>query len=296
MRIKSLEDRIVDTVAVIIVGIAAICCLYPIIYCASMSLSDNDAIIKSSVRLLPQGFNLESYKLVLGDDNFLLYFKNSIVQTVLATVFSVIGCMTFGYVLTRKNFVFKKALTVFMLIPMMFGGGLIPSYMLIKSLGLYDTIWALILPGFVSIWNAILARTFIQTTIPDDVIESAVLDGANDFQIFLRIILPLSTTIIAILALYAAVGRWNDYFGPLVYLPSKELKPLQLYLKEVLSSAASTQALSGMLTPEDYVSNYVNGERIKYVLIMVSTLPIIVVYPFIQKYFVKGVMLGSVKG
>lgn len=296
MKIKSTEDRIIDVVAIVIVGLAAICCLYPIIYCASMSLSDDQAIIKSSVRLLPKGFNLESYRLVLGDSNFLLYFKNSVVQTVLATVFSVIGCMTFGYVLSRKNFVFKKPLTLFILIPMMFGGGMIPTYMLIKSLGLYNTIWALILPGFVSIWNAILARTFIQSTIPEDIIESAILDGANDFQIFLRIILPLSTTIIAILALYAAVGRWNDYMGPLIYLPDKALKPLQLYLKEILSSSASTQAMSGMLTAEDYVSNYVNGERIKYVLIMVSTLPIIVVYPFIQKYFVKGVMLGSVKG
>lgn len=296
MKIKSTEDRVVDIIAIVIVGVAAICCLYPIIYCASMSLSDNDAIIKSSVRLLPDGFNLESYKLVLKDPNFLLYFKNSIVQTVLATVFHVIGCMTFGYVLTRKNFVFKKPLTAFMMIPMVFGGGLIPSYMLIKSLGLYDTIWALILPGFVSIWDSILARTYIQSTIPDDIIESAVLDGANDFQIFCRIVIPLSTTIMAILALYAAVGRWNDYFGPLVYLPSKTLKPLALYLKEVLTSGATTQAMSGMLTAEDYVNNYVNGERIKYVLIMVSTLPIIVVYPFIQKYFVKGVMLGSVKG
>lgn len=296
MKVKSTEDHIVDTIAIIIVGIAAVCCLYPIIYCASMSLSDDQAIIRSSVRLLPQGFNLESYKRVLNDPNFLLYFKNSIVQTTLATVFSVVGCMSFGYVLSRKNFVFKKPLTVFMLIPMMFSGGLIPSYMLIKSLGLYNTIWALVLPGFVSIWNSILARTFIQSTIPDDVIESAVLDGANDFQIFVRIILPLSTTIIAILALYAAVGRWNDYMGPLIYLPDKTLKPLQLYLKEVLSSAASTQAMSGMLEAEDYVGNYVNGERIKYVLIMVSTLPIMVVYPFIQRYFVKGVMLGSVKG
>lgn len=206
MKIKSTEDRVVDIIAIVIVGLAAICCPYPIIYCASMSLSDNDAIIKSSVRLLPDGFNLESYKLVLKDPNFLLYFKNSIVQTVLATVVHVIGCMTFGYVLTRKNFVFKKPLTVFMMIPMVFGGGLIPSYMLIKSLGLYDTIWALILPGFVSIWDSILARTYIQSTIPDDIIESAVLDGANDFQIFCRIVIPLSTTIMAILALYARCG------------------------------------------------------------------------------------------
>ena len=296
MKIRSKEDRFVDIAAIIIVGVAAFICLYPIVYCFSMSLSDDNAIVTSSVRLLPKGINLESYKRVVKDPNFLIYFKNSIVQTLLATVFSLIGCMTLGFVLARRNFVFKKFLTTFILIPMMFGGGLIPSYMLIKAIGLYNTVWALVLPGFVSIWNAILARTFIQSVIPDELTEAAVLDGASDIQIFIRIVLPLSTTIIAILSLYAAVGRWNDYFGPLIYLPDKSLKPLQLYLKEVLASAATTQALTGMLTAEDYVGNYVNGERIKYVLIIVSTLPIIVVYPMIQKYFVKGVMIGSIKG
>ncbi len=297
MKVRSREDRIIDVIAIILVGIAAFCCLYPMVYCASMSLSSDEAIVKSSVVLLPEGFNLESYKLVLANADILMYFKNSIVQTVLATIWSVTGTMMFGYVLTRKNFVFRKPLLTFMIIPMTFGGGLIPTFLLMKSIGLYDNIWALIIPGFVSIGNAILARTFMQTTIPDDLIESAVLDGANDIQIFTRIVLPLCTTIIAILALYAAVGRWNDYFGPLIYLPSKELKPLQLYLREVLASgAAVSQALAGMLSPEEYVKNYVSAERIKYVLIIVSSLPIIIVYPFIQKYFVKGVMLGSVKG
>ena len=261
-----------------------------------MPLPDCILLQHVSERLLPKGVNLESYKRVFQDPNFFVYFKNSIVQTVLATVFSVVGCMSLGFVLARRNFVFKKILTTFILIPMMFGGGLIPSYILIKSLGLFNTIWALILPGFVSIWNAILARTFIQSVIPDELTEAAVLDGASDWQIYIRIVLPLCTTIIAILSLYAAVGRWNDYFGPLIYLPDKSLKPLQLYLKEVLASAATTQALTGMLTAEDYIGNYVNGERIKYVLIIVSTLPIIVVYPMIQKYFVKGVMIGSIKG
>lgn len=294
MKIRSTEDRIVDILAAVIVAVYAICCLYPIVYCLSMSLSDDSAIVKHSVVLLPEGLNLESYKMILEYPGFLNSFKNAVVYTVLGTVFSLLCNLSLGYVLSRRNFVFKKFLTVYILIPMMFSGGLIPSFLLIKSLGMYNTIWAIVLPGAVSVWNSILAKTFYQSTIPNEVIESAVLDGANDFSILIRIVLPLSTTIIAILALYAAVGIWNDYFNALIYLKEEALKPLQVLLKEVLSATGSS--ISDIMDSQDYLKNYVNGERIKYVLIIVSCLPIMAVYPFIQKYFVKGVMLGSVKG
>jgi putative aldouronate transport system permease protein len=293
MKIKSTEDRVIDILAALIVAIYAIFCLYPLIYCLSMSLSGDDHIVKHDVWLLPKGFNLESYKMVLEYRGFLNSFKNAVVYTVLGTLASLFCNLSLGYVLSRRNFVFKKFLTVYILIPMMFSGGLIPSFLLIKSLGLYDTIWAIIIPGAVSVWNAILAKTFYQSTIPNEVVESAVLDGASDLSILFRIVLPLSTTIIAILALYAAVGIWNDYFNALIYLKDEALKPLQLLLKEVLSVTGS--AISDLMG-DDYLKNYVNGERMKYVLIIVSCLPIMVVYPSIQKYFVKGVMLGSVKG
>lgn len=296
MRYKSAEDRAVDIAAIVIVALVAICCLYPIIYCSSMSLSGDDAIVKHAVTLLPVGLNLESYRMVLADPDFITSFVNSVIYTVVGTAFSLFFNLTLGYVLSRRSFVFKKQLMVFVLIPMFFSGGLIPSYMLIKSLGLYNTIWAIVLPGAVSVWNAILAKTFFASTIPNEVVESAIVDGANDFQIFVRIVLPLSTTIIAILTLYSAVGYWNDYFSALIYLKDETMQPLQLYLRNVLSAQATSSSLSGMLDATDYISNYVNSERIKYVLIVVSTLPIVVVYPFIQKYFVKGVMLGSVKG
>lgn len=293
MKIKSTEDRVIDILAALIVAIYAIFCLYPLIYCLSMSLSGDDHIVKHDVWLLPKGFNLESYKMVLEYRGFLNSFKNAVVYTVLGTLASLFCNLSLGYVLSRRNFVFKKFLTVYILIPMMFSGGLIPSFLLIKSLGLYDTIWAIIIPGAVSVWNAILAKTFYQSTIPNEVVESAVLDGASDLSILFRIVLPLSTTIIAILALYAAVGIWNDYFNALIYLKDEALKPLQLLLKEVLSVTGS--AISDLMG-DDYLKNYVNGERMKYVLIIVSCLPIMVVYPSIQNYFVKGVMLGSVKG
>ena len=293
MKIKSTEDRVIDILAALIVAIYAIFCLYPLIYCLSMSLSGDDHIVKHDVWLLPKGFNLESYKMVLEYRGFLNSFKNAVVYTVLGTLASLFCNLSLGYVLSRRNFVFKKFLTVYILIPMMFSGGLIPSFLLIKSLGLYDTIWAIIIPGAVSVWNAILAKTFYQSTIPNEVVESAVLDGASDLSILFRIVLPLSTTIIAILALYAAVGIWNDYFNALIYLKDEALKPLQLLLKEVLSVTGS--AISDLMG-DDYLKNYVNGERMKYVLIIVPCLPILVVSPSIQKYLVKGVMLGSVKG
>lgn len=294
VKVKSTEDRIVDAVAAVLVALVAICCLYPILYCLSMSFSGDDAIIKHNVVLFPKGFNLESYKMILEYPGFLNSLKNSVIYTVAGTLISLCCNLSLGYVLSRRNFVFKKFLSVYILIPMLFSGGLIPSFLLIKSLGLYNNPLAILLPGAVSVWNCILAKTFFQSTIPGEVVESALLDGANDFQIFLRIVLPLSTTIIAILALYAAVGIWNDYFNALIYLPDEKWKPLQLLLKEVLSATGSS--ISDIMSSQDYLKNYVNGERIKYVLIIVSTLPIMVVYPFIQKYFVKGVMLGSVKG
>ena len=296
MKVKSFEDRFVDIAAIIIVTFVAACCLYPVIFCVSMSLSGNDAIITSSVKLLPKGFNLESYRLVLQDTTFVRSFLNSVVYTVLGTLISLFFNLTLGYVLSRRNFVFKNLITIMILITMMFGGGLIPTFLLIKKLKLYNTIWALLLPGAVSTWNVILAKTFFQSTIPEDVIESAIIDGADDFRIFTRIVLPLSTTIIAILALYAAVGIWNDYFAAMIYIRDKTMQPLQLYLKEILAAQADMSAMGSMLDPSDYIKNYVNSQRIKYVLIVVSTLPIMVVYPFIQRYFVKGVMLGSVKG
>ena len=195
----------------------------------------------------------------------------------------------------RRDFVFYNALSIFTLIPMFFGGGLIPKFLLVKDLGLYNDWAAIILPAGVSIWNAILAKSFIRNNIPNELIEAATIDGANDFQILFRLILPLSTTIIAILCLYAAVGFWNDYMDALIYLQDTSLQPLQLYLRNILlKSTALVDDPS--IDPDAVIKTLVENNRIKYVLIVVSTLPIVIFYPFLQRYFVKGVMLGSVKG
>ncbi len=295
MKILSFEDRVVDTIAYILVIVFAICCAYPLVYCLSMSFSDDNAILTNSVTLLPEGFNLESYIILLGQSQFWTSLRNSVFLVVVGTVWQVSCTFALGYVLSRRDFVFRNALTVYITIPMFFGGGLIPTFLLIKNLGLYDTWWAIILPAGVSIWNAILAKTFIRNNIPAELIESARIDGADDFQILFRLVFPLSTTIIAILCLYAAVGFWNDYMDALIYLQNTDLQPLQLYLRNILLKSSALVEDSS-IDPQAVIKSIVENNRIKYVLIVVSTLPIVVFYPFLQKYFVKGIMLGSIKG
>ncbi len=295
MKIKSKEDVVVDIVSIVLTAIFALICLYPIVYCLSMSFSGDDAVIKGSVWLFPKGINFESYALLFSDKMFWRSLFNSVFYTVLGTFLSLIGNLSLGYVLSRPKFIFKKVLNIYILIPMLFSGGLIPTFLVIKALGLYNTIWALVLPGAVGTWNCILVRTFFKTTIPEGIIEASYMDGANHFQILRYVVLPLSKTIIAIIGLFTAVGIWNDYFNALIYLTDKNLYPLQLYLKDILSAQTNMANISGILNSSDYVKNLVNSQRIKYVLIIVSTLPIAIVYPFVQKYFVKGVMIGSIK-
>lgn len=295
MKRLSLEDKIVDIVAILLATLFAICCLYPLVYCLSMSLSDDNAIWNNTVTLLPDGFNLKSYEMVLSQKQFWISLRNSIVLVVVGTIWGVLCQFTLGYVMTRKNFVLRKFMLPFITIPMFFGGGLIPTFLLIKNLGLYNTLWALIIPGGISVWNSILVKTFINSNIPGELIESATVDGANDFTILLRIVLPLSTTIIAIIALYEAVGIWNNYFDALIYLQDSNLQPLQLYLRNILLK--STAILEDTSTdPSTIRAALVSNIRSQYVLVIVSTVPIFVFYPFLQKYFVKGVMIGSVKG
>ncbi len=295
MKIKSKEDVVVDIVSIVLTAIFALICLYPIVYCLSMSFSGDDAVIKGSVWLFPKDINFESYALLFSDKMFWRSLFNSVFYTVLGTFLSLIGNLSLGYVLSRPKFIFKKVLNIYILIPMLFSGGLIPTFLVIKALGLYNTIWALVLPGAVGTWNCILVRTFFKTTIPEGIIEASYMDGANHFQILRYVVLPLSKTIIAIIGLFTAVGIWNDYFNALIYLTNKNLYPLQLYLKDILSAQTNMANISGILNSSDYVKNLVNSQRIKYVLIIVSTLPIAIVYPFVQKYFVKGVMIGSIK-
>lgn len=263
--------------------------LYPFIYVVSMSISNPTNVIQQSIVLLPKGFSLKSYELILKNSEVWRAYGNTIWIAFVGTIINVFLTIVTAYPLSRRGFVLKKFFMVFIVITMFFGGGMIPTFLLIKNLHLYNTRWAIILPAAISTWYVIITMTYIRSSISDAIQESARIEGCNDIQILFRIIFPLSLPIMAVVGLYNAVGFWNTYFSALLYLPSPELQPLQLFLMKVLVQNKSMTGNLGGYTQVLYAA------QLKYSVIIVSILPIICVYPFLQKYFIKGVMIGAIK-
>jgi putative aldouronate transport system permease protein len=232
-----------------------------------------------------------AYKLVFENPDVWRAYYNTIWYTLVGTTINVFMTVIGAYPLSRKNLIGRNFFTFFITFTMFFSGGLIPSFLLIKNLGLYNTRWAMVLPGAVSAWYIIIARTYFQSSIPDGLIDAAKIDGCNDISILFRIVIPLSAPIIAVLALFYAVGHWNSFFNALLYLPDKNLQPIQIYLVRVLIQASPE--LIGQIQDEFARSAYFI--QLKYAVIIITILPIICVYPFLQKYFVKGVMIGAIK-
>ena len=245
------------------------------------------------VILWPARFTLEGYQRILDYESFFTGYRNTVIYTVVGTTVNVLITIPGAYALSRKDLVGRNIFMMGVTFTMIFSGGLIPTYLLVISLNLYNTMWALILPVAVSAWNLIVARTFFQQTIPDELLEAATLDGAGNTQFFLRVVLPLSKSIIAVMVLFYAVNHWNSYFNALIYLKSAEKYPLQLVLRNILFENslgdmvedASTLALQQRL-----------GDLIKYGIIIASSLPLLILYPFLQRFFIQGVMIGAVKG
>ena len=284
-----------DKVVYFINYILLILVLYPIIYIVSCSFSSGSALMAGRVRLLPVEPTLDSYKAVFKYDSIWTGYVNSLVYTVVGTLISIVLTLFAAYPLSRDDFQGNRIFTGLFLFTMMFSGGLIPSYLLIKNLGLTDTIWAIVLPGSVSAYNMIVARTFFKQTIPKELLEAAEMDGCSDFKFFTRIVIPLSMPIIAVLCLWIAVSLWNSYFNPMIYINSEEKYPLQLVLRRILLMS-QVNLNSSSVDPAVIQKNQYLSEMLKYGTIIISTLPLMIIYPFIQKYFVKGVMIGSVKG
>ena len=253
------------------------------------SLSDPNLVLLNKIKWIPKGFTLSNYKIVFSNNNVLLAYWNTILYTVTGTAISVILTITTAYPLSRKNFYGKNVYMKLIIFAMLFSGGLIPSFLVVKSLGFYNKIWAIIIPGAINIWNLIVTRTFFMS-LPDSLEESAIIDGANDIQVLFQIYLPVSMPIIATMTLFYAVGQWNNYFKPLIYLNNKRQYPMQIFLRSILISSDISQY---QMQADDTV---VISTSIKYTVIMITTLPILAVYPFLQKYFVKGVMVGAIKG
>ncbi len=264
--------------------------ILPLMHVVSVSLSSPGAVSAGRVLIFPVDLNFNAYGTLVRTQSIITGMLNTIYYTFMGTVLNIFVTIICAYPLSRKNLPGKKFLLWIFTFTMMFGGGLIPSYLNIRRLGLLNTRWAMIIPGAMSVWNMIITRTFFINTIPDELIEAAEIDGASDFQCFIRIVMPNSVTIVAIMALFYAVGHWNQYYTAMLYLNKPELYNLQLVLRNIIASA---QAL---LEQTDNLAAAENIEVLKYAVIVFASLPIMLFYPFVQKYFVKGVMVGSLKG
>ena len=265
--------------------------LYPFIYMVSISVSDPVAVEFGKVRFLPVGWSWEAYLFVFNDPRLMLAYVNTIIYAVLGTSLSLLLTSLTAYPLSVKWFCMKKFIIKFLTVTMFFGGGIIPYYITIRNLHMINTIWVMILPGAVSAWNVILYRTFFQS-LPDSLGESAYIDGANDIKILFQIILPLSKPLLVTMALFSVVGIWNDYFTALIFLNDRSKYPLQMILRSILVQVE----LLNKDTAQLMMNFTVNSKTIKAATIMVAMLPIMLVYPFIQKYFMQGMMIGSLKG
>ncbi|MEA4889626.1 MAG: carbohydrate ABC transporter permease [Clostridiaceae bacterium] len=269
--------------------------IYPMYYVLIMSISDPAQAAKGAVYFWPKGLYFGSYEMILHDGKLWRAYGNTVFYAAASTLLMLFSTVIMAYPLTRPNLRYRKAVIFFLLVPMYFGGGLIPSFLLVYKLGMYNTIWAMILPS-VSIWNIILARTFFMS-IPNSVAESAFMDGANHFQVLRSIYLPLSKPVLAVISIYTIVGVWNSWFNAMVYLPNENLHPLQMYLQRILiSQTVDLRKIMSMEEMRDAVKKMLSSQQLKYTMILFISAPIIMVYPLFQKHFIKGIMLGSLKG
>lgn len=268
--------------------------LYPCIYVISASFSTGTAVQSGKVILFPVDFSLEGYRTVFHTPTVWLGFKNSLFYTLVGTLINITMTLTAAYCLSRHDLYGRNFIMLLFTFTMFFNGGMIPHYILVQKLGFLNTVWALLIPGAIGVYNLIVCKTFIQNTIPTDLLEAAQIDGCSDFMYFIRIVLPLSKAIIAVLVLFYGVRHWNSYFSAMIYLNDKNLYPLTLFLREILM--ADQIDPSTVSDPEMQAKLAQSAGVIKYALIVVSMVPVLLIYPFIQKYFVKGVMIGSVKG
>lgn len=297
----SLSDRAFDVTNIILVSIITVIIVYPLIYVLSASISDPVAVNTGQMWLWPTGITFEGFRRVLENSDIWLGYRNTIIYTALGTLLHLIILLPAGYALSRKELMGKKYILWFMLITMFFNGGLIPTYLVIEYLGMIDTIWVMIVPGVVGAWSVLVVRSFFEQTVPDSLVESAKMDGASTITVFLKLVLPLSKPIIAVMALFHAVGLWNQYFNALIYLTDSSMHPLQLILRNILiinqsagvEGSRASMSMDG--TAGSIAEQLQNASLIQYAVMIVSTLPLLLVYPFIQKYFVKGVLIGSVK-
>ena len=290
---KTKGDIIFDAILFIVCICIFLVIAYPLYFVIIASVSDSTLVSTGQVLFFPRGFSWFGYEQIFQDTRIWVGYRNTILYTFLGTAVNLLFTLPAAYTLSRKEFKARKLLMFFFVFTMFFNGGMIPTYLLIRDLGMINTIWVFIFPFSVNVFNLIITRTFFETSIPAELYEAASMDGCTHFKFFLKVVLPLSKAVIAVIGLYYLVGRWNDFFTGLLYVRDSALQPLQIVLRDILLSNQVLQQGAGSVG-SGYAQRY--ADQIKYGVIIVSTLPILVIYPFIQKYFEKGVMIGSVKG
>lgn len=291
-RTQALTDKIFDIVNYGILGIAVLLVLYPMYFVIVASFSDPVAINNGQVTLWPVGFNVTGYEKIFENTKIWRSYSNTIFYTVTGTVINIVMTMLMAYPLSRKEFFARKPLMMFVMFTMYFQGGLIPTYLWVNNLHLYNTPWIMVLLPAINVFNLIIAINYIKNNIPEELYEAASIDGCSHFKFFTSIVFPLSKTIIVVLVLYYGVAHWNEFMNGLIYLQDEGYHPLQLTLRGIL---LQNQA-SGLGDVDSIMEQQKAAELLKYGIIIVSTLPVLVIYPFLQKHFEKGVMVGSVKG
>ncbi|GHU75326.1 sugar ABC transporter permease [Clostridia bacterium] len=286
-------DKIFYALCYLISGALALMVLYPLVYVLSASISSASSVLSGRMLLFPVELDFSGYKYVLQYRSIWIGYRNTLIYTVSSTLLGIAITMVCAYPLARKNLAGRRIFTLIFTFTMIFSGGMIPNYLLIKNLRLLNTPWVMIIPGCMSVYNLIVTRTFIQSNIADELLEAARIDGCSDTYFFLRIVLPLSKTICAVLAIQYAAAHWNAYFNAFLYLNSKELYPLQIFLRQIL---IQSNFETDQLDPEAVARMQTIRQSMQYAIIVISTAPMLCMYPFAQKYFVKGMMIGSVKG
>jgi len=289
----SFGDRVFMFIVYFFLVLVLLVVLYPVIYIVSASFSDPNAVTAGKVWLYPVNFSLRGYQVTFQNPQIVTGYLNSLFYTVVGTFISVVLTVFVAYPLSRRDLYGSNFLMFLITFTLIFSGGLIPTYLVVRQLGMIDTRWALLIPQAVAAFQVIIARTFFRATIPEELVEAAELDGCNDLQFLWSVVLPLSKPIIAVLALMYAVSQWNGYFDALIYLKSSDLQPLQIVLRNIL--ILNTTA-SGSMDAAALAQRRQLADLLKYCLVVVGSVPVMLIYPFVQRYFVKGILIGSIKG
>lgn len=291
---QTIGDKLFDAVNITVLVLLLIAVLYPLFFVIIASFSQPEAVLNGEVWFWPKAFTLEGYRKVFVNNEIVTGYINTILYTVAGTAVNILMTIIAAYPLSRSDFRGRNMIMAFFVFTLFFSGGMIPTYLVIRDLGMINTFWVMIIPNAVAVANIIITRTFFQQSIPAEVQEAAVIDGCSNLQTLIRVVLPLSMPIIAVMVLFYAVGHWNAYLNALIYLSDRTLYPLQLILREILVQSQMQKMMEG--SQDSFFRMLMSAETIKYAVIIIANLPIFLLYPFLQKYFVKGLMIGAIKG